>query len=505
MNATQDAPVILQASRLTHRYGPVEVLSGIDLDVRAGEVHAIIGENGAGKSTLMKILSGYLKPSEGQVALRGVPVAFAGPQRAEAAGIVLVHQEILLAPHLTVAQNLFLGREINGRFGVDDGTMNTRADEVLASLKAHFPASAVVEGLSIAQRQLVQIARALMTPKALVIFDEPTASLTPSETQALLGVIADIRAQGVAVLFISHRLHEVKSIADRVSVLRDGRLVGTRDASELQPEDMALMMVGRDLGSLFPAKSEPRQDVALAVRDLSVEGGPPVSFHVRRGEVVGFAGLIGAGRTELFEAIAGLRAASGTIVIGGRERPAARRPREWMKAGLAYVTEDRKGRGLLLGQSLGFNVTLPSLERFSRAGVLDGRREAEALAEVVRRFDIRARSTAVTAGQLSGGNQQKLLLAKMLQLAPDIVVVDEPTRGVDIGAKSQIYAIIAALAAEGKAVVVISSEMPEVIGLSHRVYVMRNGRIAAELAGDAVNERDIVFNATGVRDVAAEV
>jgi len=491
---------ILEAADLSHAYGPVDVLSHVSLAFRPGEVHAIIGENGAGKSTLMKILSGHLRPSRGGLKLDGHPIALAGPVAAERLGIVLVHQEILLAPDLTVQENMFLGHEIRRGLGLDNREMTRRAKAAIAAFGVDIPFDLPVERLSIAQRQLVQIARALLSPHRVVIFDEPTASLTPVETDALMARIRDLRAAGVAVLYISHRLEEVKAIADTISVLRDGHLVATRDAGDLQPIDMAHLMVGRDLKALYPplgarSASGPALEVLHFDAPDYVED---VSFILRKSEILGFFGLIGAGRTELFEAILGLRKGHGRIHVGGK-RVAISTPREAMAAGIAYLTEDRKSKGLLLAEPITINLTLAALDRFTRGLVVDRTLEAEALETAIADFDIRTGSRKARAGELSGGNQQKLLLAKMLLFDPSVVIIDEPTRGVDIGAKQQIYRFVANLAARGKSVVIISSEMGELIGLCHRILVMRGGRIVGEVEGDSIREEDIVVLATGVQ------
>jgi ribose transport system ATP-binding protein len=482
---------VLRAENISKSFGPIEVLSGISLDLKPGEVHAVIGENGAGKSTLMRILSGHIAPTKGTLHLNGQPITFSGPVDAESHGIVLVHQEILLAPDLTVAQNLFLGREIR-RFGfVDDKAMRERE----------------VSRLSIADRQLVQIARALLVPHKVVAFDEPTAVLTPVEAESLFEIIRKLRAQGVAVLYISHRLNEVKAVSDRVTVLRDGRHIATRDIEGLEPLEMARLMVGRDMSKLYPEKPATASDQPLlSVRDMAVPGYVEnASFTLHRGEILGFGGLIGAGRTELFEALVGLRPGHGTVALDGKPMH-FRDAREAMAAGIVYLSEDRKGKGLLLQQNLRVNLTLAALEKFSRGSFIDGNGEETALDKAIKDFDIRTRRRDLLAGQLSGGNQQKLLLAKMMLVEPRIVIIDEPTRGVDIGTKEQIYRFIASLAAEGRAVVVISSEMQELIGLCHRVVVMRNGRVAGEVAQADLSEDSIVYLATGVHEErAAEI
>ncbi|MDX7951568.1 sugar ABC transporter ATP-binding protein [Lichenihabitans sp. Uapishka_5] len=480
------------------QFGPVEVLTDIGLELRSGEVHAVIGENGAGKSTLMKLLSGYLAPTRGAIHLNGATVAFRGPVDAEQRGIVLVHQEILLAPDLTVAQNIFMGRELRHGLVLDDRAMNRLAAGAVERLGAAIDPRQTVARLSIAQRQLVQIARALAGRPRVIVLDEPTASLTPHETEALLNIIGELKRDGVAVLYISHRLPEVAAIADVVTVLRDGKHVATLPGGTLTPLDMAHLMVGRDMARLFPPRATPPEATPLlCVKDLSVPGASSdIAFTLRPGEILGFAGLIGAGRTETFEGLLGLRPAQGRVTLAGRATW-FRSVRDSLAAGLVYLSEDRKGKGLLLAKPLAVNLTLAALHRFCRGILVSRTREAKGLEDAIARFDIRARRRTMLAGQLSGGNQQKLLLAKMMLREPRVVVIDEPTRGIDIGTKEQIYRLLAELAAAGKAVVVISSEMGELIGLCHRILVMRAGRIVGELAGEAMTERNIAVLATG--------
>jgi ribose transport system ATP-binding protein len=493
------AAPLLDARGLSKTFGIVEVLKDIALTVRSGEVHAIIGENGAGKSTLMKILAGNHQPTSGELAIDGQVVSFSGPVAAEKHGIVLVHQEILLAPDLTVAQNIYLGREVRKGIALDDRAMNAGAAEAIRDLGADIDPETIVSRLSIAQRQLVQITRVLLVPHRIVIFDEPTASLTPHETEALLKVITDIRAKGVGVLYISHRLPEVKEIADRVTVLRDGRLVASHPTAELEPADMARLMVGRDVAKLYPDRQAAIvPETVLQVEGFDVPGyARDAGFTLHKGEILGFAGLIGAGRTELMEGLVGLRPAKGKVTLRGR-------PVQFtdvhssLKAGVAYLSEDRKGKGLLLTKDLTVNLTLASLSKFIRGLQIDRKREAQALDKAIEDFDIRTGTKTILAGQLSGGNQQKLLLAKMMLLDPQVVIIDEPTRGIDIGNKEQIYKFIAALAAEGRSIIVVSSEMPELIGICDRILVMRGGRIVGEVQGDHMTENEIVQLATGV-------
>ncbi len=487
----------LRTIGLGKAYGPITVLSDVTLDIHAGEIHAIIGENGAGKSTLMKSLSGHVALTTGHLEIGGQRAVLPDAAAAEALGVVLVHQEILLAHDLTVAENLFLGRELTHGFLIDDRAMNRRAAELLASVGALCHPRDRVGDLSLAQRQLVQIARALLEPRTVVIFDEPTAVLANDEVAALLAVVRDLRARGVAVLYISHRLDEVEALADRVTVLRDGRMIGTWPAKGMTQREMAELMVGRKLDMLYPAKRPAvTGEPLLVVEDLSVDhGAVEASLAVRPGEVLGIGGMIGSGRTELFEGLMGLRPSQGRAVMGGAE-VAHRSVVAWQAAGLVYLTEDRKGKGLLLDESLAVNLTLQALDVMHPGLALDHRKEAAARDSAVADYDIRVRSVTLDAGQLSGGNQQKLLLAKVMLTDPSVVIIDEPTRGIDIGNKSQIYEFIDKLVRAGKACIVISSELPELVGLSDRVLVMRAGRIVAELTGDRITEQNVVYAAT---------
>ncbi len=488
---------IVALDRVSRRFGPIEVLHGVDFDLRAGEVHALIGENGAGKSTMMKILGGYLPPSDGSVMLDGAPVRFADHRAAEAAGIIMIHQEFNLAQPLTVEENIFLGREIRRGPFLDKGAMRAEARRLLARLNCHVDPRTRVRDISVPNRQMVEIARALGRDARVLIMDEPTAVLTNRETDILLEQIDRLRAQGTAILYTSHKLDEVGRIADRVTVLRDGDRVLQAPADELDQNRMAEAMVGRELSDLFPDKVVPGAETVMEIENLTVPGyARDASFTLRRGEVLGFAGLVGAGRTELMEGVVGLRNSRGTVRVNGRPLPrndvvAAR------EAGLVYLTEDRKEKGLLLGKSLCQNLTLLALDRFSNIRI-DTAAEDAALTRAIAEFDIRAGDRGMNAGNLSGGNQQKLLLAKTMLVEPDIVIIDEPTRGIDIGTKQQIYHFIQRLAADGRSVIVISSEMPEVIGLASRVVVMARGRIAGELSGGDITEAAILRLAMGL-------
>ena len=497
--AVNDGAPLMQLSNAGKAYGSITVLQGVHLDIHAGEIHAIIGENGAGKSTLMRLISGHIELSAGRMALEGREVSFSGPAEAEKLGIVLVHQEILLAEGLTVVENLFLGREITRNGVIDDRAMEQIASEQLAALGCTALPRQFVRDLPIAQRQMVQIARALLDERKLVIFDEPTAALTIAEVDILLDVIRRLRDQGVAVLYISHRLEEVEALADRITVLRDGNMIGIYEAGTLTQEDMARLMVGRELAMLYPPKrGASHAGPILKVERISVPGlVDDVSFSARPGEVLGFGGMIGAGRTELFEGLLGLRPSKVEAVYVKGKQVHIHSVADGVDEGIGYLTEDRKGKGLLLNERLAPNLVLTALSSLYRKLFIDEQIENRELDRAVKEYDIRVRSKKLEAGQLSGGNQQKLLLAKIMMLNPSVIIIDEPTRGIDIGNKSQIYSFIDDLVRQGKACIVISSELQELTGLCDRVLVMKAGRITAELVDDEITEDAVVLAATG--------
>lgn len=490
------ASPVVALTNTSHFFGPIQVLHGVDFDLRAGEVHALIGENGAGKSTTMKILGGYLQPTSGTIFLDGKEVAFASSREAEDRGIVMIHQEFNLASQLSVEENIFLGRELKRGPFLDHRAMRAESRRLLKRLNCTVDPRARISDISVPNRQMVEIAKALGRNARVLIMDEPTAVLTAREARILLELVTQLRSDGAAILYTSHKLDEVAQIADRITVLRDGRKVLEAPAG-ISADAMAEAMVGRELSDLYPPKATPQEEIVLKVSGFTVPGlVRNASFALRRGEVLGFAGLVGSGRTELMEGIVGLRPAQGRIEVGGvllkgGSIMAAR------KAGVVYLTEDRKDKGLLLGKSLRENLTLLALDRFTHL-LVDNAAEDEALTRAFDEFDIRAGDRNMNAGNLSGGNQQKLLLAKTMLAEPDIVIIDEPTRGIDIGTKQQIYSFIGALATAGKSVIVISSELPEVIGISNRVIVMRSGAIVGELEGEDINENAVVRLAMGV-------
>lgn len=492
---------ILSADGISKSFGSIPVLFSVSMDIRAGEVHALIGENGAGKSTLMKILSGFLQPTSGQIRIDGTATALPGNGQSETLGIVLIHQELNLAEQMTVEENVFLGREILKGGRLDRAAMRDAVRGFLDDIGLDISPDDRISDLSIAQKQMVEIVKAMSRDARVLIMDEPTAVLTEAETELFFAQVRRLKERGTAIVFVSHKLAEVSAISDQVTVLRDGQWIGTHAAQDLTPDGMAQMMVGRELSDLYPPMNEVDVDAdhLLTVRDLVAPGVHNVSFDLRKGEILGFSGLIGAGRSAVFEAICGLTPKeSGALTFDGAvtQFPSVAAARD---AGLVYLTKDRKEKGLLLGQQMRPNLSLFALPKFVKGLSVDRKAEEAALKRAIRRFDIRARDPNVNVGDLSGGNQQKLLLAKVMECAPRVLIIDEPTRGIDVGTKQQIYHFIAAIAAEGVSVIVISSEMPEIIGLCHRVVVMREGEITGILTGDHINETEIVRYAAGLK------
>ena len=484
--------------KVVKSFGPVQVLHGVSFDLAPGRVVGLLGENGAGKSTLMKILAGYEGLTGGELRIDGVAVKFDGPRAAEARGIVMIHQEFALAEDLTIAQNVFLGHEITRGGFLDDVAMRAETVRVLQQVGLKASPDTLVKRLIVAEKQLVEIAKALQRRARLLIMDEPTATLTPGETERLFALIAQLKADGVTLVYISHKLDEVERVTDEIVVMRDGRFV-TREATRgVTRQQMANLMVGRELADLYPAKdARPQAAPLLKVTGLHVPGwARDVNFEVAPGEILGFAGLVGAGRTELFEGLLGLRPHTvERIELGGRGQR-FRSPREAADAGLTYLSEDRKGKGLHLDFGLRENLTLMALHRYA-APWLKPEAEKAALKTAVTDFGIRTGSLDIKASSLSGGNQQKLALAKVLHPGPKVIVLDEPTRGVDVGAKRDIYFLIQRLAREGRAVIVISSELMELIGICHRIVVMRGGAQQATLEAEQLTEEVLIAHATG--------
>jgi ribose transport system ATP-binding protein len=481
------------------RFDNVVALSGVALDVRRGEVHAICGENGAGKSTLMKILSGVYTPDEGEIRIDGEPVRIQGLHHAQALGIVMIHQELNLVPHLTVAENIWLGREPRRGWFVDRARQRDGARACLKRLGVDIDPDAEVSTLSIAQQQMVEIAKALSMDARLLIMDEPTSSLGETDAARLLQVVLDLKREGVGIVYISHRLDELDVIVDRVTILRDGHYIATRDWAETSIDEIVSLMVGRELNQQFPpATREPGSEVLLRVRGLRREGVlGPLDFALRRGEILGFAGLVGAGRTEVARAIFGADAVDGGDIELDGQRLEIRSPRDAIRAGIAYVSEDRKAHGLAVKMSVAHNITLANLGVLSsRLGFIDAARERSTAEQFIRQLAIRTPSPEQIARLLSGGNQQKVVIAKWLFRQARVILFDEPTRGIDVGAKYAIYELMDRLAAQGIGVVLISSDLPEILGLSDRVAVFRQGQLAAVLETRGCSQQDIMHHAS---------
>lgn len=470
-------------------------MSSVSVELRGGEVHAIVGENGAGKSSLAKAIAGVYA-SSGSYSLDGVDISFRNPREALHAGVALIHQEPSSFPDLDVAENIFAGHLPRRGVLVDHRAMHARAAELLQSLGVSIDPRARMRGLSVAARQYVELAAALAHDARVWIFDETTAPLTPNETRELFAVIRRLKEEGCAIAFVSHHLHEVLSIADRITVLRDGSKVGERLVTETNETEIVRLMVGRDLEAFVP-RSGAVGEVALGVQGLIGPGFGPVDLDVRSGEIVGIAGLVGAGRTEFFRSLFGVtRATSGEIKLHAN-RVQIRRPADARRMGIALVPEDRIHDGLLLPKGVAFNTVLPNLDKSSTLGWVGGSREESLTRDQVERLHLRYRGLHQPGSELSGGNQQKVVLAKWLMSSPSVLLLDEPTRGVDIGAKAEVHKVVRALADDGMAVLVASSDLPELLALCDRIAVMRNGRIVASFAQAEATEEAIMSAATG--------
>jgi rhamnose transport system ATP-binding protein len=491
---------LLRLQDVSKAYGGVRALRGVSFDLRPGEIHALVGENGAGKSTLVRILTGAVQADSGTVETEGRRVEHADPAAMRALGVAPIYQQPALLPDLTVAENVAMGLERGGPWRrIDWPGRRERAGQLLARVGAAIDVDAPAHSLRMAEQQLVEIARALGADARILLMDEPTAALTDREAERLFELMRGLRAHGVGVVYISHRLEEVASLADRVSVLRDGELVATRAMAEVDRNELIRLMVGREILAIFPKRTVPRGDVVLAAEGLGcrASGIHGVSFDVRAGEIVGFAGLVGAGRTELARVLFGLTPADEGVIRlrGATVRITA--PMEAVRLGLAYLPEDRRRHGIIAEMSIAANTTLAALRAISRAGFLDFAAEREIAASYQQRFAIKAPSIEAAVATLSGGNQQKVALARWLATRPSVLVLDEPTQGVDVGAKAEIHGLIVDLAAQGLAILLISSELPEVLGMSDRVVVMRAGTVAGFLDGTAATQEQVMTLALG--------
>lgn len=488
--------------RNCHKYFPgIKALAGVGMTIRTGEVHALIGENGAGKSTLVKVLTGVHQPTSGEIVVRGTPTTFVSPQDSAAAGIVAIHQEASMFPELTVTENIFLGHPIRNRWGLLDWKqMTTRARELLQRLEIAIDVTQPVRALSTAQRHTVEIAKALSHDASVLIMDEPTSALSLHEVEELYKVIRRLRDQGVAIVFISHKFDEIRAISDTYTVLRDGAYVGSGEISDTTDNELVRMMVGRSLDQLFPKSDTEPGEVVLEATGLTRAGYfRDVSFSLRRGEILGFFGLIGAGRSEVMRGIFGIdQLDAGTVTLAGTDITGVG-PTRCMELGIALVPEDRQNQGAILDMTIRHNITLPSLAGLSGApvGTLRTAAERTLVEEYGTKMEVRAASWDQLVTELSGGNQQKVVLAKWLATRPTILILDEPTKGIDVATKARVHEFMSELAAAGMAIAMVSSELPEVMGMCDRVIVMHEGHMSGEFRRDALTAEEIMAAATG--------
>ncbi len=491
-------PERLRMSGISKRFPGVIALDDVSLTVQPGEVHAVVGENGAGKSTLMKILAGAYTKDEGRIFLDGREVSIEGPLHAQHLGIAIIYQHLNMIPDLTASENIFVGRFPQKGGRIDFAAMNNAAADLLHEVGAKFPPTAVVASLSIADRQLIAIAKALSMNASIVVMDEPTSSLTPAEVEMLFGIVKKISDAGTSVIFISHHMDEIFSITDRVTVLRDGHCVGSWNTAELTEESIVSHMIGRTMDTMFPKEYSKKGDVVLEVRNLASAGlFENISFSLHRGEILGIGGLVGSGRTELVKTIFGdLPRAAGDVLIDGSP-VIIDSPRDAVRAGIALIPEDRGHEGAILDDTVSRNISLPLLAKFFRGGRIDEASEKEFAQSYVDSLKIKTPTTEQKVEFLSGGNQQKVVLAKWFGTKPKILILDEPTRGIDVGAKAEIYRLVSRMTAEGVGVLMISSELPELMALSDRLLVMCRGRLAASMERAHATSERIMLAATG--------
>lgn len=480
-------------------FGGNAVLKDAGFLLEGGEIHALMGENGAGKSTLMKILTGVYTKDAGTVIVDGKEVCYKNAQEAEKAGIVFIHQELNVLFDLTVEENMFLGKEIRNRFGVcNKKAMRARVKEVLDKLGVDIDPGETMSNLSVGQQQMIEIAKALMVDAKVIIMDEPTAALTQSETEVLFEVVKSLRKKGVSIVYISHRMEEIFELCDRITILRDGSYIDTKRIVDTDMNDVVKMMIGREMGERYPSREVNIGDVVLEVKDFTCPGVfEQVSFQVHAGEVLGVSGLMGAGRTEIMQAIFGnMPHTTGTLFLNGKEIQ-NKNPQQAMKNGIGFITEDRKVEGLMLEKSIMENISIANLGRISSGGVIQKKAEQDLVKRGIEELHIKCFGPQHECDNLSGGNQQKVVFAKWIYTDPKVLILDEPTRGVDIGAKKEIYNIINELAAKGVAIIMVSSELPEVLGMSDRIMVIGEGKVRGILNKEEADQENIMVLATG--------
>ncbi|MET7992719.1 sugar ABC transporter ATP-binding protein [Amycolatopsis sp. NPDC005232] len=500
----RDRVPLLEVRGVTKSFGAVAAVAGASFPLYAGEAHALVGENGAGKSTIVKMLAGVHRPDQGELLLDGREAEFSSPADAKAAGIAVIYQEPTLFPDLTVAENIVMGRHPRGRLGmIDRAAIRAEAERLFERLGVRIDPNRPARGLSIADQQIVEIAKALSADARVLIMDEPTAALSLVEVERLFSVARALRDEGAAIMFISHRFEEIVDLCQRVTIMRDGRHVSTDAMEDVTVDEMVRRMVGRDLDALFPKQDVEPGAVVLEVDGLTREGVfRDVSFEVRAGEIVAFAGLVGAGRSEVVQAVFGVDERDAGVVRLNGKKLKPHSPRASMAAGMALVPEDRRQQGLVMDLSIERNVTLPRARALSKLGLLLGPGERREALRWTERLRTKYGRLGDAVGTLSGGNQQKVVLAKWLSMAPRVLIVDEPTRGIDVGTKAEVHRLMSSLAAEGVAVVMVSSELPEVLGMADRVLVMREGRIVAEIPRAEADENSVMFAAMGQGAVA---
>jgi ribose transport system ATP-binding protein len=480
-------------------FGVNKVLEGVDFSLAQGEVHALMGENGAGKSTLMNILTGLHKRDQGTILINGKEKTYQNPKEAEQAGIAFIHQELNIWPEMTVIENLFIGRELTNPFGVlKMKEMKTLAKQVFDRLNISIPFDQEAGFCSVGEQQMIEIAKALMTNAEVIIMDEPTAALTEREIQSLFKVIESLKKDGVSIVYISHRMEEIFSICDRITVMRDGKTVDTKRITETDFNEVVKKMVGRDLEERFPVRNSRLGDTIFEVKGLSSKHlFNDIHFSVKSGEILGISGLMGAGRTEIMRAIFGIDPLDrGEILIEGKAVK-IKSPSDAVSKGIGFITENRKDEGLVLDFSIKENIALPNLESFAPKGIIKRDDENEFVSLMVKRLKIKTTSSKTLAGDLSGGNQQKVVIAKWIGTSPKVLILDEPTRGIDVGAKREIYQLMNELTDRGMAIIMISSELPEILGMSDRILVVHEGRIAGELGKEEATQENIMVLATG--------
>ncbi|MFF3922850.1 sugar ABC transporter ATP-binding protein [Paenibacillus lactis] len=489
----------IEMKNIHKSFGTNRVLAGVDFDLREGEVHALMGENGAGKSTLMNILTGLHSRDEGTIVIDGQETYFSSPKEAEEKGIAFIHQELNIWPEMTVLDNLFIGKEPTSGLGfLNMKQMKALAKEQFGKLSVKIPLTQEAGECSVGQQQMIEIAKALMTKAKVIIMDEPTAALTEREIEKLFEVIRSLKKEGVSIVYISHRMEEIFTICDRITVMRDGKSVDTKPIPDTNFDEVVRKMVGRELTERYPARHPVPGDVVLEVKNISSKGKfENVSFSVRAGEIVGMSGLMGAGRTEMMRAIFGLDPLdSGEIWVRGK-KVNIRKPDDAVKHGIGFITEDRKDEGLVLDFSVRENMALTNLFSFSSKGFISAKKELDFVDTLTKRLQIKTHTTETPARNLSGGNQQKVVIAKWIGIGPSVLILDEPTRGVDVGAKREIYQLMNELTERGVAILMVSSELPEVLGMSDRILVVHEGRISGEVSGENATQEQIMTLATG--------